>query len=99
MTDVNIAVELLGDAYEDKFDTALLISADSDLTTTIEKVRQLFPKKRVVSVFPPNRASKELAKVATASFHLGRGVISSSLFPNEVKKADGFILRCPLKWK
>jgi hypothetical protein len=56
MTDVNIAVELLGDAYQDKFDTALLISADSDLTTPIEKVHLLFPKKRVISVFPPNRA-------------------------------------------
>lgn len=46
MTDVNIAVELLADAYQDKFDTALLISADSDLTSPIEKVRQLFPKRK-----------------------------------------------------
>lgn len=99
MTDVNIAVELLGDAYEDKFDTALLISADSDLTTPIEKVHLLFPKKRVISVFPPNRASKELTKAATAYFHLGRGVISSSLFPEEVRKADGYVLKCPTKWR
>lgn len=99
MTDVNIAVELLGDAYENKFDTALLISADSDLTTPIEKVSRLFPKKRVISVFPPNRASKELEKVATACFHLGRGVISSSLFSPEIIKADGYVLKCPDKWK
>ncbi|MGD0004503.1 MAG: NYN domain-containing protein [Anaerolineaceae bacterium] len=99
MTDVNIAVELLGDAYEDNFDTALLISADSDLTTPIEKVRRLFPKKRVVSIFPPGRASKELAKVADACFHLGRGVISKSLFPAKVRKADGYILTCPAKWR
>lgn len=31
MTDVNIAIEMLNDAYQDRFDTALLISADSDL--------------------------------------------------------------------
>src|SRR5437870_225149 len=31
MTDVNIAVELMKDAFQDEFDTALLISADSDL--------------------------------------------------------------------
>ena len=99
MTDVNIAVELLGDAYEDKFDTALLISADSDLITPIEKVRQLFPKKRVISVFPPNRASKEITKVATAFFQLGRGVIANSLFPAEVTKADGYVLKCPAKWR
>ena len=99
MTDVNIAVELLGDAYEDKFDTALLISADSDLTTPIEKVRQLFSQKRVISVFPPNRVSKDLEKVATACIHPGRGVIARSLFPPEVTKADGFVLKRPAKWK
>lgn len=99
MTDVNIAVELLGDAYEDKFDTALLISADSDLTTPIEKVRQLFSQKRVISVFPPNRVSKDLEKVATACIHLGRGVIARSLFPPEITKADGFVLKRPAKWK
>ena len=31
MTDVNVAVEMLKDAYQDKFNVALLISADSDL--------------------------------------------------------------------
>ena len=31
MTDVNIAVEMLGDAADDAFDTAILVSADSDL--------------------------------------------------------------------
>ena len=31
MTDVNIAVEILKDAYQDRFDVALLVSADSDL--------------------------------------------------------------------
>ena len=45
MTDVNIAMELLVDAQQDKFDTALLVSADSDLTGPILKVRNLFPNK------------------------------------------------------
>ena len=31
MTDVNMAVEMLGDAQDDAFDTAILVSADSDL--------------------------------------------------------------------
>ena len=30
MTDVNIAVELLLDAQDDKFDTAIIVSGDSD---------------------------------------------------------------------
>lgn len=33
MTDVNIAVELLTDAFQNRFDTAIIVSADSDLTS------------------------------------------------------------------
>jgi hypothetical protein len=33
MTDVNMAVQMLTDAYKDLFDTAILISGDSDLET------------------------------------------------------------------
>ena len=47
MTDVNIATELLSDVFQDQFDTALLISADSDLSAPLSKVRQLFPEKQV----------------------------------------------------
>ena len=36
MTDVNIATEMLTDAFLGKFDTALLISADGDLTTPVK---------------------------------------------------------------
>ena len=35
MTDVNIAVQMLTDAYQDNFDIAMLITADSDLTNAI----------------------------------------------------------------
>jgi uncharacterized LabA/DUF88 family protein len=33
MTDVNISVELMKDAFQDRFDVAFLISADSDLVS------------------------------------------------------------------
>jgi hypothetical protein len=53
MTDINITTELLSDAFTDRFDVALLISADSDLVGPIQKVRHLFPEKRMIVVFPP----------------------------------------------
>jgi len=99
MTDVNIAVEMLGDAYQDNYDSALLISADSDLTAPVEKVRQLFPVKRIVVAFPPRRASKELMKVASAYFHLGRAVIARSQFPDQMTTASGYVLKKPKKWE
>ncbi len=99
MTDVNIAVELLADAYQDKFDTALLISADSDLTAPIEKVRELFPKKKVVTAFPPERSSKELKRVSSAYFTIGRSVLANSLFNDQVTSKTGYTLDRPSTWK
>ena len=99
MTDVNIAVEILKDAYQDKFDVALLVSADSDLVPPVRAVRQLFLHKRVVLASPPNRWSADLAASADKSFVISRARIARSLFPEEVKKADGYVLRCPPSWK
>ena len=99
MTDVNIAVELLRDTYEDKYDVALLISADSDLVPPIKVIKELFPRKRIVAAFPPNRNSAEMARVAHASFHIGRGNIARSLLSEEITKPDGTIIRRPDSWK
>ena len=99
MTDVNIAVELLTDAFQDSFDAALPVSADSDLTSPLVAVRRLFPTKRTVVAFPPRRFSKELAKAASAYLVIGRGVLAASVFPPQVRKQDGFVLNCPPTWR
>lgn len=99
MTDVNIAVEILKDAYQNKFDVALLISADSDLVPPVKAVGELFPAKRVVVASPPGRYSVSLANSAGSSLVIGRGKIAKSVFPEEVKKPDGYILRRPALWK
>jgi len=99
MTDVNIAVEMLSDAYQDLFDVALLISADSDLTAPVLAIENLFPDKRVVIAFPPQRHSAQLQRFAHASLPIGRATLAKSVFPDEVAKADGFILRKPGEWK
>ena len=63
MTDVNIAVELLGDAQDDAFDMAMILSGDSDLATAVQAVRRRYPAKRVIIAFPPARDSVQLRKV------------------------------------
>lgn len=98
MTDVNIAVELLGDAQDDRFDTAIIISGDSDLTTPVNTVRRRYPGKRVVIAFPPDRDSVQLRKAASAAFRIGRKKLKDSQFPQCVPKADGYILQCPAEW-
>ena len=99
MTDVNIAVELMKDAFDDRFDTALLISGDSDLAAPVETVLTRFPEKRIVVVFPPERQSKKLETLASASFQLGRKKLQDSQLPDSYVKQDGFTLKRPARWR
>ena len=97
-TDVNIAVELLGDAQDDVFDTAIVVSGDGDLAGPIRAVRQRYPQKRVVVAFPPGRHSAGLRNTATAFFTIGRNALRDSQFPQQVTKADGYVLTRPNRW-
>jgi uncharacterized LabA/DUF88 family protein len=98
MTDVNISVELMSDAFQNRFDTAFLLSADSDLTGTVESVRRLL-KKRVVAIFPPSRSSYSLKSVANAVLHIGHLELAKSLFPDEIVTSSGALLQRPDTWR
>jgi uncharacterized LabA/DUF88 family protein len=96
-TDVNIATQMLNDAIRNNFDTAFLITGDSDQVPTIQMVRQVF-KKRVVVIFPPKRESAELQKVANAVYRLSDTKFKESLLPEKVKLPSGKEIICPAKW-
>jgi len=98
MTDVNLSVELMTDAFQDRFDLALVVSADSDLVGPLRAVRQLFSQKRFLVAFPPERSSAALKKAAHATLHIGHNELSKSLFPPMVTKADGVVLERPAGW-
>jgi len=96
-TDVNIATQILNDAIHNNFDTAILISADSDQVPTIEMTRRIF-KKKVVVTFPPRRISAELQSTANFVYHLGESKFRQSLMPATVKLPSGKEIKCPAKW-
>ncbi|WP_306111528.1 MULTISPECIES: NYN domain-containing protein [Roseovarius] len=68
-TDVRIAISLVEDAYENEFDTALIVSCDSDLVPSFEAVKRRFPEKRLVTVAPPGRKHND-ELLALADYHL-----------------------------
>lgn len=98
MTDVNIAVQLLMDAFDDAFDTALVISGDSDLTTPIRRVRERFPQKRLIVAFPPARFSSELKRCASGHLSIGEDKLRASQLPAQITKPDGYVLARPASW-
>lgn len=99
MTDVNIAAQMLADAYEDRFDTAFVISGDSDLTTPIQQVRKRFSHKRLIAIFPPNRHSAQLKKAANGYLSIGEDKLRQNQLPDPVISAGGYPLRRPAHWR
>ena len=87
-TDVNIATNLICDALGDKYDTAILVTADSDVVPAIEAVKKLKPNKRIVVAFPPGRYSRELENVADAAIKIWEPLLRKSRLPAIIKR-DG----------
>ncbi len=99
MTDVNIATQMIIDAYKDYYDMAMLISGDSDLVPPIRAIHDNFKHKRVFVAFPPKRHNSSVSIVAKGSLIIGRKKLVDSQFPAEVQKKDGYMLRKPTEWE
>jgi uncharacterized LabA/DUF88 family protein len=98
-TDVNIAVRLLEDAYDDRFDTALLVSGDSDLVPPLEAVRRRFPEKRLVVAFPPKRQSHDLKAAADRHIVISPSLVRKSRLPETVvDPVTGVEYQAPPGW-
>jgi hypothetical protein len=58
-------------------------------------IKDLFPDKRVIVAFPPMRHSAQLKHLAHGHLQIGRANLAKSIFPDRIRKADGFTLRKP----
>lgn len=54
-TDINVALALMNDAHANVFETAYLLTADSDQAANACSFKQLFPGKKIITVAPPGR--------------------------------------------
>jgi len=97
-TDTSIATEMLTDAFMNKWDTAYLISADSDLVPPILRIKTLCPEKRIVVAFPPSRISDHLKRVGHAFFYINEKTLVDNQLPNKVLQKNGVALYRPEKW-
>lgn len=92
-SDVNLAVQLVADAYENRFDNAFVISRDSDLTSPLRFVRSRFPQKKLKVIAPPERMhSKELWAIATHRASITRTHLERCLLPQRLYDASGAVL-------
>ncbi len=80
-------------AYDNEFDLALVMSADSDLAPPIEAVRRRFAGKTILVAAPPKRWSSELKRVAHATVKISPGAIRRNRLPDPVITPNGQQLR------
>ncbi|MGD9581494.1 MAG: NYN domain-containing protein [Vampirovibrionia bacterium] len=98
MTDVNIAVHMITDAMQDRYDSALLVSGDSDLVPPIKTIHDYFAPKRVIVAFPPDRFNNSVKNVAKGSFIIGKPKLMQNQFPLVVTLASGYEITKPTDW-
>jgi hypothetical protein len=92
-TDVNIALSLLNEAYQDQYDHALLITRDSDMTPAIKMVRKIFSNKTITVVAPPFYShSFELIQASHFKAKINLQQLNRCLLPELVKDRSGNII-------
>lgn len=98
-TDVNIATALICDALNDKYDTAILVTGDSDLRPALDAVKSVRPDKRLILAFPPNRTSKELQDATQRPpIHIWEPLLRKSRLPDVIKRDGLPDIICPHKY-
>lgn len=97
-TDVNVATSLVSDAARRLSNSALIISADSDLTPAVRAAKTLDPQLYVAAAFPPKRFSAELKKLMPGSFHISPAKVRQSQLPATVIGTTGRSYSRPSKW-
>lgn len=99
-SDVNIATQLLRDAFRRDFEVGVLVTNDSDLVAPIQVVTQELGLK-VGILFPVlnggRHPSRELVRIATFRKEIRKGVLQSNQLPDPVITLRGEI-RKPASW-
>lgn len=96
-SDVNLAVHLVNDAWHDRYDSAVVVSNDSDVAAALKIVRDE-RNKEVVLLTPPKfqrQRSKELKKVCTRSMTIRNSNLAASQLPDPI---PGTNLHKPAVW-
>jgi len=100
-TDVNISVKLFQCAYNDTFDTAMIVTGDSDIVPAIRSVKESFPAKKIGVVIPIGRTAEEMKQACDFHMKMKERHLATSQFPDSIvlDPAKNIYLTRPPGWK
>ncbi len=99
-SDVNLATQIVADAYQDNCDIVIIVSADSDMIPAIDLAREA--GKKVFIYFPPNHKSSNLrilAGMRPTWLERYEGRFKNAMLPDRITLKNGFELRIPEPWR
>ena len=95
-SDVNLAVHLVADAWLDKYDCAVVISGDSDLSESLKLVKEHHPQKKIgLFTMGKRHISRELTSRSDFIKNISTTVLQSSQFPSTI---PGTTITKPSDW-
>ncbi len=97
-SDVNIALTLLEVFFQDRCDTAVLVSGDTDLCCALRKAKLLFPQKKLGVAFPYGRFHNELKSLADYHWQIRPDQYEKHVLPDVVHLATGGQITKPATW-
>jgi uncharacterized LabA/DUF88 family protein len=100
-TDTNIAISLIN--FADRFDKAILVTADSDQVPAVRLLKTLYPQKQVDVLIPIGRGAKDLQRVCDNSFKMSEQVLADCQLPSPLVvsrdgKPTGALIVKPITW-
>ena len=95
-TDVNIATDMLFDAFSDAADSFALFSGDSDFIAPLDLIRQKFGKQ--VLVFDPHERFSDICYHASYYAHIPRDLPARCQLPEVVPLPNGRSIHRPPAW-
>ena len=95
-SDVNLGAHLVRDAFQKKFETAAVLTDDTDLAEPIRIVGQELGM-RVILLTPTNRPGKSLTRHVVDIRHIGP-YLGPCQLPNSVTLPNGKKAVKPAKW-
>ena len=101
-TDVNIAVQMLTDAYNNRCERIVVVSDDSDLVPAVTHIKAMCPEKRI-SLYvpfrsPQRRAALELRTVADTHRALPLSILKHAQLRRHVPDGSGGVVVKPPSW-
>lgn len=100
-SDVNLALHILNEAYKNSYDTAFIVSADSDLAPAIRMVKSIFPDKKFKIITPPGKKhclnlvdAAQTKPAYIKDIHLER-----NLLPATIPTTEGKLIERPSKFE